>query len=386
MKKLLRLNVPMLLAMLALCVVGVVFVRSAGSSRASLILQNAWRAHAFTAAFGLGVYFACACVDYRKLLYWTALPFFGVALVLLVAVLLFGSEIYGGKRWLWFFQPSEVAKLAVVFLLARFLPRAGGGARGLAAGLAAVAVPAALILAEPDLGTALVLVPTGVAMLLAARICRKILVPLLVAGFVAGGAVVGAVWCAEHASTPERQAKIYRNIPLKPHQIKRIKVFVAPESDPYASGWNLRQALLSIGSGSMHGKGVGKGDVKFLGYLPPSVSMNDFIFAVLAEETGFVGTCGTLALFAVLVFSALWIAFRSEDERGRLLALGVAVLAFTHVYINVAMSVGLMPITGLPLPFVSAGKTFLVVIMAALGVVQSVNIHKGEEEQCWKNS
>lgn len=381
MKKLLRLNIPMLLAMLALCVVGVVFVRSAGSARSSLVLQNAWRSHAFTAMFGLGAYFACACTDYRKMLYWTAVPFFGVALVLLMSVLLFGSEIYGGRRWLWFFQPSEIAKLSVIFLLSQILPRADfRRAKHLAVGLALVGVPAALILAEPDLGTALVVVPTGLAMLLAARVCRKLLVPLLVAGFLAAGAIVGAVWCAEHASTPERRAEIYRRIPLRPHQLKRLKVFVAPESDPYAGGWNYRQAMLSIGSGSLHGKGVGKGDVKFLGYLPPSVSMNDFIFAVLGEEAGFVGTCGTLALFAVLAFSCLWVAARSADERGRLLALGVAVLVFTHVYVNVAMSIGLMPITGLPLPFVSAGKTFLVVIMAALGAVQSVNIHKGEEK------
>ena len=129
--------------------------------------------------------------------------------------------------------------------------------------------------------------------------------------------------------------------------------------------------MISIGSGSLSGKGIGKGEQKSLQYLPPSVSMNDFIFCVLAEETGFVGTATTLGLFTVLLLSGLWTAVRSNDDRGRLVAIGVMTLVFVHIYINIAMSIGLMPITGLPLPFISAGKTFLVTLLAALGIVQS---------------
>ena len=137
--------------------------------------------------------------------------------------------------------------------------------------------------------------------------------------------------------------------------------------------------MISIGSGSLSGKGIGKGEQKSLQYLPPSVSMNDFIFCVLAEETGFAGSATTLGLFLALLLSGLWTAVRSGDDRGRLVAIGVTTLVFVHIYINIAMSIGLMPITGLPLPFISAGKTFLVTLLAALGVVQSVSLHREEK-------
>jgi rod shape determining protein RodA len=183
---------------------------------------------------------------------------------------------------------------------------------------------------------------------------------------------------SETTPDPELKAKIHERLPLKKHQYARLRTFLNPESDPYGSGWNLRQAKISIGSGSLHGKGIGKGDQKFLGYLPPSVSMNDFIFCVLAEETGFIGSMTVLALFLTLLLSGLWIAVRSSDDRGRLVVVGVMTGVFVHVYINIAMSIGLMPITGLPLPFISAGKTFLVVLLAALGVVQSVSLNREE--------
>ena len=162
--------------------------------------------------------------------------------------------------------------------------------------------------------------------------------------------------------------------------MQRLKTFLDPEADPYGGGWNLKQAKISIGSGSISGKGIGKGEQKFLGYLPPSVSMNDFIFSVLAEEAGFIGASTVLALFLAMLLSGLWIALRSADDRGRLVAIGVMTLIFVHVYINIAMSIGLMPITGLPLPFISAGKTFLVVLVAALGIVQSISLHREKEE------
>ena len=137
--------------------------------------------------------------------------------------------------------------------------------------------------------------------------------------------------------------------------------------------------MISIGNGSLSGKGIGKGEQKKLQYLPPSVSMNDFIFCVLAEETGFVGSAAMLSLFLVLLLSGLWTAVRSNDDRGRMVAIGVMTLVFVHIYINIAMSIGLMPITGLPLPFISAGKTFLVTLLAALGIVQSISLHREEK-------
>ena len=377
-----RFNWILLFVTTALVAMGVVFIWSAGSARTVAALQSAWRVHAATAAFGLALMVGLAAFDYRKLLDWSATPFFVFSLVMLLAVLVFGAKIYGGRRWLWFFQPSEVAKLAVILFTAHVFGSAGdrlAGFRGFLVGLAILVPPALLILAEPDLGTALVLAPTVLAMLFAARVWLRGLVALLLVAALAAGAVLGTVRVAENQRDADERARILAYLPFKEHQIKRLRTFVNPDVDPYGSGWNLRQAKISIGSGSFTGKGVGKGDQKILGYLPPSVSMNDFIFSVLAEEAGFMGSALTLALFLGLYASAAVTALRCVDDRGRLVVVGVTTLIFSHMYINVAMSIGLMPITGLPLPFISAGKTFLLTMLAALGIVESVAVHGREE-------
>ena len=380
--RILRFNWLTFLSMVCLMVIGVVFIKSAGEARTAATLQDAWRFHAATALFGLIIYFTLSFIDYRKILDLCSTPYFLVSLILLVAVLAFGTKVYGGKRWLWFFQPSEVAKPAVIFMIAKVFGRSSRDADGflqLLYGLGILALPALLILAEPDLGTALVLVPAVLAMLIAAKVCLHVLVPVLLVTAFAAVAVLGAVHVAESTPNVELRDRIYRYLPLKEHQRTRLKTFLNPDADPYGGGWNLRQAMMSIGSGSLTGKGIGKSEQKYLKFLPPSVSMNDFIFCVLAEETGFVGAATVLALFFILLISGLWTAVRSDDDRGRLLVVGVMSLVFVHVYINIAMSIGLMPITGLPLPFISAGKTFLVMLLASLGVVQSVSLHRKEE-------
>ncbi len=381
--KYLRIDLTMLACMLVLVYMGVRLIQSAGGARASAALNDLWTVHAWTAAIGLAIYAVLAAVDYRKLLDWCSGPIFAVACVMLFAVLAFGAVRYGGRRWLWFFQPSELAKFAVILLLANVYGRPTDedgsprrfGWRGGLCGLAIFGVPAALILAEPDLGTALVLVPTAFVMLLAARVWTKALVTLLLTGVLLAGLVLGTVYVAERQTRAEDRARIYSRIPLKEHQLKRLRVFLFPDRDIHGDGYNLRQARISIGSGSWWGKGLGKGSLKRLGYLPPAVSMNDFIFAVLAEEMGFMGCLSLLLLYLGILLSGLRAAWRCQDDRGRLLAIGVCTLVFAHVYINIAMSIGLMPITGLPLPLVSAGRTFLVVVMAALGLVQSVAVH-----------
>lgn len=381
MNRLLRINWVMLLSMLALLAIGVVFIHSAGTARQNIALHTAWRSHAVTAAFGLAMYFTLAFTDYRKILKWTAWPSFGISVLLLVIVLCIGDKVYGGRRWLWFFQPSEIGKLATMILIAQMFGRenARKDFKGFLIASGILAVPVLLILAEPDLGTALVLVPAVLAMLCAARVWTKGLITILLAGLIAAGSLLGAVAAIEHIPDRAKRDAMFARIPLRPHQIRRLRVFLNPDIDPSGSGWNLRQAKLSIGSGSIYGKGVGKGDQKLLGYLPPSVSMNDFIFAVVAEEAGFRGSAVTLGLFLAMLLAALYTGATCRDERGRLLVTGISTLTFCHVYVNVAMSIGLMPITGLPLPFISAGKTFLVVLMAAFGFVQSVALHPSDE-------
>ncbi len=363
-------------SMAALIVLGVLFINSAGSVRPTESLRNLWRVHAITAAVGLAVYAAFAFLDYRKLLDWAALPVFVASCVMLVAVLIIGTDRFGGRRWLWFFQPSEVAKLAVILFSVHLFAAPGrSGFRWFMAGMAVLGGPSLLILAEPDLGTALVLVPSVLAILLAARVWTKGLVILLTAMLLVAGALLWTVDHAERQADPERREQIYRYMPLREHQIQRLRVFLFPETDRSGAGYSLRQAQISIGSGGVWGTGLKKGSQKLLGYLPPSVSMNDFIFAVLAEEWGFVGSLAMLALFMGILISGLRIAIKCNDDRGRLVVIGILPLIFCHMYVNVAMSVGLVPITGLPLPFISAGRTCLIVLMAALGIVQSVAMH-----------
>lgn len=378
----------MFAAMAALVAAGTVAIWSAGNARAETVFHGMWASNLETAAVGLALYFALAAVDYRRTLDFLALPGYAVSLVFLVAVLVFGTSVYGGRRWLWFFQPSEVSKLFVIALVAwlfgrRRVPALGipvDGFRSFLLLAAAVGAPVMLILAEPDLGTALTLVPAVVVMAFAAGVWRRGLATIAAVGGIAALLVLGAVYEAERSGvTAERRERILRYVPLKPHQVRRVKVFLFPETDVTGAGYNLRQAKISIGSGGLTGKGIGRGETNHLKYLPQAISMNDFIFCVWAEETGFVGSAALLALFAAVLACGCRAAFVSQDGRGRLLALGVSTLVFAHVYVNIAMSIGLVPITGLPLPFISSGRTFLVTVMCGLGLIQSVTIHREEQ-------
>ena len=381
--KLKRFNWLMFAAMLALVALGTAAIYSAGNARTEEVFHSMWKANLSTAVFGLAVYFALGFFDYRRYLNLLAAPSYLFALVLLIAVLFVGTSTYGGRRWLWFFQPSEVAKLCVIAALAWIYGYADERPwlrkfYGFLVALAVIGVPALLILLEPDLGTMLALLPATLVMLFVARVWRR---GLLMAA-IAAAAVLAAVYEAERPGVTEaRKAAIMKFVPLRPHQVKRVKIFLFPDEDPHAAGYTLRQAMISIGSGGFSGKGFRKGETNHLKYLPQSISMNDFIFCVYAEEAGFVGSVALLALFGALLVPCVWTAYVAADGRGRLVSIGVSTLVFAHVFINIAMSIGLVPITGLPLPFISAGRTFLVTVMAGLGVVQSVSIHRRENDR-----
>ena len=385
--KLRRFDGPAFAVMIALMAIGTVSIWSAGNARAEVVFHGMWIRHLVTALVGLVLYALLAFSDYRKWLGLLAAPAYALSLLFLVAVLIFGSEQFGGRRWLWFFQPSEVAKLCVIMLVAVLFGNGGphfvrtGKSSFWAFLLAAaiVGIPAILILAEPDLGTALTLVPAVLVMMLVVGVWRRGLLTLVLLGGIAAFAVLGAVYEAERPGVPaERREKIMRFIPLRDHQVRRVRVFLFPGEDQMGAGYNLRQAKISIGSGGFSGKGIGKGESNHLKYLPQAISMNDFIFCVYAEETGFIGTSVLLVLFGMLLISGCKAAYVSTDGIGRLLAIGITTLVFAHVYINIAMSIGIVPITGLPLPFISSGRTFLIVVMCGLGLIQSIFIHRKE--------
>ena len=378
-----RLN-PMLFACMAgLIVIGVAFVYSACSVREDPELRMLYMRHAEVGVAGLAVYLLLAWVNFHTVIRRWGWLVYLACLVLLVLVPLIGEARMGARRWLFGIQPSEPAKLAVVMLLAWLYSRrdAQRGAVMFLLTLVAVGVPAALILAQPDLGTAMVLAPTVFAMLFTARVAPRIVWSCVLAGAAAAALILGLIYTAEKADLPrERREQLIAMTQLKPHQVRRLQVFLFPDKDLHGSGYNRRQSEIAVGAGGVWGKGYLKGEQYMLGYLPPSVSSNDFIFAVLAEEAGFAGSLTVLLLFLGLLGSGLWVAFRCQNDTGRLFCVGIITLTFSHMFINIAMTIGMMPITGLPLPFISYGRTFMLTMMAAFGMVQSVSIYGRESE------
>ncbi len=354
-------DVSFVLAMLALIGVGIAFIYSASARSEGTVLVALTQRQILWVLVGLAFFVALVLADYRKIgaSAWAA---YGTGLVLLVLVLVMGKKVYGAVRWLNLFgvqiQPSEFAKLGTIILLARFLSSPGrdmADPRTLLKALLIIAAPYLLILKQPDLGTASTLIPVAFAMMFVAGVPFRYLFLLVALGVLA--AVPG--WFV-----------------LSEYQRERIHVFFDPSRDPRGTGWNSIQSGIAVGSGGLLGKGFMMGTQNILGFLPRTVAPTDFIFSVIGEETGFVGSVVLLVLFAVLLGGCLRAALASRDKMGRVLAVGVAALLFSHMFVNMAMTVGLMPITGLPLPLVSYGGSFMMSTMLGLGLVQSVYVRR----------
>ena len=350
---------------------GLTFIYSASWRGEETGIVGAWFSkQIWWAALGAGVALALVATDYK---FWIrgAWWLYLASLALLALVLVIGTKVYGAYRWLDIFgipvQPSEFAKVTLVVLLARVL---GGGALAprsfgtLAVGLLLMALPFGLILVEPDLGTAAVLVPTTAIMLFAAGAAFRYLAGLALLG--AGG--IGL------ALSP------LGHFLLSDYQHERILTFLDPSRDPLGSGWNALQSAIAVGSGGLSGKGFLNGTQSALGFLPRTVSPTDFIFPVIAEETGFIGASLLLLAFAALLSCYLRTAWTAKDPAGSLLATGIASLLFCHVLVNIGMTIGLLPITGLPLPFVSSGGSFMVSTLAGFGLVQSIHVRRNRRE------
>lgn len=383
LSKIKAMNPLLPVCMLLLSAIGAVFIHCACSIRLDTALKMLSLQHAMMAVGGFAVCTVLAMVPYRKILHWRWV-LFAVTLGLLIALPFAGTEIMGAKRWIFGIQPSELAKAAIVMVLARELgkrpARRGFGLFALA--VAVAGLPMLLVMLQPDLGTALVLVPTVLAMLMVSGVCPRLVWSLTLAGVAAAGLILGAIVYADRPDlTPERREAVIRMTCLRPHQVKRLQVFLFPERDLYGSGYNRRQSEIAVGSGGAWGKGLGNGEQYTLGYLPPSIATNDFIFSVLAEERGFVGSLAVLLLFLGLLGACTSVAVKCRDDTGRLFCVGTMTLIFSHMFINIAMTVGLMPITGLPLPFISYGRTFLLTLFVMLGIVQSIAVHGGEPER-----
>lgn len=376
-------------AMVGLCTIGLAFIYSAQFSSQS----NDWIKQIVFMVAGAGIYITVALIDYR---FWISVVhwFYLAVMVALVLVLIpgIGDERGGAQRWLdlgfFSFQPSEPAKAAVLLIAATLLIRDKIGtvseSLGVLGKLAlAVGLPMFLILLQPDLKSAIVLPPMLFSMLYVSQLSTRFFIGVLGAFLL----VVGIVAWDSHSYMTYMKAnkldfmndkgkyEVHSWVPLKDYQRNRILTFAAPDViDPAGvkDAWNLNQSLISVGSGGFTGKGWTQGTQAQLGYLPSGVAHNDFIFSVIAEEKGFLGSLTVLSLFGIVLFNGVRIAGLARDRFGTLIALGVTALFAVHVFVNIAMTIGLVPITGIPLPFISYGGSFVLSCCLLQGLVQSV--------------
>lgn len=354
-----RLDFTLTLLVLTLAFVGIMVQFSASRSATPDASFPYYAKHAIRFMIGCSAALIIVCMDYRFLVAIAPALYAG-GLILLFAVLIAGTTVKGGERWLTLgpltLQPSEQMKLILIFMLAWYLEKIGKKVRRIPFFFLALfisAIPALLILRQPNLGTAAALGPIVLVMLYVAGCKRSHLAVLLIAATLA--APVG--W-----------------MQLRPYQKERIASFIKPEADPQGTGWHTLQSKVTVGSGGFSGKGFLQGTQTYLSYLPEHHT--DFIFSLLAEETGFIGSVAVLALFALFILRGLSFAYDCPEMSGSVLVAGiVAVLAF-HVFVNIAITVGLMPVTGIPLPFMSYGGSFYLTTMMCVGVLQSVDIRK----------
>ncbi|OIP24136.1 rod shape-determining protein RodA [bacterium CG2_30_37_16] len=312
-------------------------------------------------AIGLFFFFILTRVDYRLFKRYSGLIYV-IMLLLLLAVDLFGTQVLGARRWidLGFFrlQPSEIAKVFSILCLAKYFAEHNEEMwkiRHILISAIYILIPVIMVIMEPDLGTAIILFLIWAGMLFVSNIKRSTLLKI----FLIILAMLPLMWFTLHD-----------------YQRNRIStLFSGSASDPLDKGWNVEQALIAIGSGQVYGRGMGYGPQSHLNFLP--MQHTDFAFAVLAEEMGFLGAVILLMLFAVLLYRMIIIAKLSRDTFGMFIASGTAVMFFAHVFINIGMNIRIMPVTGIPLPFISAGGTAIIVNLIAVGLLESIYIrHK----------
>jgi rod shape determining protein RodA len=346
----------LLLIAFAICGIGVLEIWS--STHVSHLAGMQWKQISWI-GMGLVGMLLLSRLDYHAVLDKAPILYV-IGILALISVLAVGHTRFGAKRWLpilgQFFQVSELAKLIIIVVLARFFSDVRSDRLSLGdlfkAGLL-TAVPLGLILMQPDLGTALVLVPVAAV----------------------GAYLAGMQW--KHMAMIVLAAAMMLPVAwhvLKPYQKERVTAFMHPEDDAKGSGYQLLQSKIAVGSGGFWGKGLGHGSQNQLGFVP--VRYSDFIMAALAEETGFAGVFVALALYAALLLRLIQNAQRAKDREGMFLVMGVAAILGFHVLVNVAMVIGFMPVTGIPLPLMSYGGSATLFVFLALGLVMNVRLRR----------
>ncbi|HBM16470.1 MAG TPA: rod shape-determining protein RodA [Lentisphaeria bacterium] len=362
--QLFRLDFIQLISVLCLISFGISFIYSAGQQVGGA-MTTAWEKQIIWALIGFAVWLILSYSNYN-LAALVSPVLYVFTIILLILIFFIGIKVYGARRWLDIgpirVQPSEFAKIATLLLLsyiASFDWFKVNKISHIFYLFSLMVIPFLLVLKEPDLGSSLTFIGIFGVILFCARISWKWILIVLISLSI----FIPSIYPFLHD-----------------YQKERILVFLDPERDPMNQGWTSRQTLLSVGSGGVAGKGLLNGTQNMLGFLPKSVSNSDLIFSVIAEESGFIGAISMILMYMILIFSMIRTAFIAKDKFGCYFAAGSAVLFFEHFFINIGMNIRLMPITGIPLPLISYGGSFMITAMICLGIMQSIYMRSSNSE------
>jgi len=362
LRKFLGFNWFIVVLMIALSVFGILAIYSCTYMRSDPNYVNMWRKQATWVVCGLVTFISLSLVDYRWLK-WGSLPIYLGSVAFLVLTLLIGKKIDNARCWLQLgpltFQPAQLAIVAGIISIAIFMAEFRNlhpMLKLLASGIMAGA-PMLLILKQPDLGEVIVWVPVLLVLWFIGGIPKRYLIAILIFGI---------------ALIP-----LVANLGLKDYQRLRLVSFLDPDVDPLKTSWAINQSLIAIGSGGWAGKGFKAPNTQVeLGFLPKTTVPNDYIFAAIGEQWGFLGGMILVSVYALLLITLVIVALQSADDFGVLLSVGVLAMLFFHIYQNIGMTISITPITGVPLPLVSYSGSFVLMVMFSLGIVNSVWVHR----------
>ncbi len=353
-----KLDINFIIVILALNLIGLINLYSATHGPNTVDVASLFISQIMWLVVGWTVFLTMTLLDYN----WInriAMGIYVLNLGAIIYVTFFGKVALGAQRWidLGFFryQPSETMKLALIMLLAKILATrntmgSGMGFKEMFTPMVALLIPFGFVVEQPDLGTAMMLLAIGGSMLIFCKVRKTILASAIVLGIIA----LPIAW----------------KFVLHDYQKNRVLTFLSPTSDPRGTGYNSIQSKIAVGSGRFFGKGFMKGTQSQLEFLPERHT--DFIYSVLSEEHGFVGSISVIGLFCFLFITGIRIASNARDKFGALLTVGVLCYIFWHMFVNIGMVIGLLPIVGVPLPLLSYGGSSMLTTMAGLGIVSSV--------------
>jgi rod shape determining protein RodA len=430
-KNLFSFDPAIFISMLVLMVLGVMFIYSSGISSTGEMVTREYLYQILWALTGLAIFFALLMIDYSRFRMWSVM-IYSICLVLLVVTLLFGKTVNGSRSWLGFLgfgiQPSEFSKIAVILLLARYFEsrqKQIGKISTFLVGLGICMVPVALILLQPDLGTATVFFPIFLTMAFLAGTKKRYVFFVILYGSLTILLDILPVWELYFIQRNYTLIRVLNDqflflilaisvsvlclfswigylftkksyfywmgyafiiialalfssrlvrIALKDYQIMRLIVFIDPSVDPLGAGWNVIQSVTAVGSGGIWGKGFLQGTQSHYRFLP--MQSTDFIFSILAEELGFFGSMLVIILYVVIMLRGLKMVSSSKDMFGVLVICGIVGMMFFHMTVNIGMAIGIMPITGIPLFLVSYGGSSLWTILTGFSIMQNIYIRR----------